>query len=85
VSEHQAPQADHTHDDSVTALALMLDAWDEGTEIGVAPELMAYAAIYTALTDLVSRFGEDAVASLADGLVRRVQKGEFTRASGPKQ
>jgi len=65
-------------DASMQALALMLEAWDEGAEAGVAPELMAYAALYTALTDLVSRYGEDAVAVLADGLVTRVQSGEFT-------
>ncbi len=85
MSVQNASEVDGTSDDSVTALALMLDAWDEGTEIGVAPELMAYAAIYTALTDLVSRFGEEAVAVLADGLVRRVQSGEFTLAQGRTQ
>lgn len=67
-----------TDDDSLKALGLILDAWDEGTESGVAPEMMAYAALFTALTDLVSLFGEDAVAKMADGLVSRVQQGEFT-------
>ena len=83
--EQRTADGEHTGEDSFTALALMLDAWDEGAEIGVAPELMAYAAIYTALTDLVSRFGEDAVAVLADGLVRRVQSGEFTLGQGRPQ
>ncbi len=39
---------------------------------------MAYAALYTALTDLVAAFGEDSVVSLVNGLVPRVEKGEFT-------
>lgn len=65
-------------DDSLRALGLILEAWDEGAESGVAPEKMAYAALFTALTDLVSLFGEDAVAKMADGLVARVQQGEFT-------
>jgi hypothetical protein len=39
---------------------------------------MAYAAIYAALSDLVSSYGEDAVADLAGGLVERVRSGEFT-------
>ena len=47
-------------------------------ESGIAPELMAYAALYTALTDLVASFGEDSVVSLVNGLVPRVRKGEFT-------
>lgn len=35
-------------DESVRALSLILAAWDEGTDSGLAPELMAYAALYTA-------------------------------------
>lgn len=64
--------------DSFKALSLILEAWDEGADQGIAPELMAYAALFTALTDLVSAFGEDAVANLARGLDARVRQGEFT-------
>ena len=67
-------------DASLVALGIILDAWDEGADAGVAPELMAYAALFTALTDLVGAFGEDAVGSLLIGLVGRVAKGEFTVA-----
>jgi hypothetical protein len=63
---------------SFRALSLILAAWDEGTEAGVAPEQMAYAALFTALTDLVSLYGEDAVMKLAHGLERRIELGEFT-------
>ncbi|MDX2257285.1 MAG: hypothetical protein NW205_00055 [Hyphomicrobiaceae bacterium] len=65
-------------DHSLRALLLILAAWEEGEEDGVPPEMMAYAAIYTALNDLVALFGEDAVASLARGLERRVRQGEFS-------
>ena len=65
-------------DESLKALNFILQAWDEGTESGVAPEMMAYAAIYAALTDLVAAFGESAVATLVEGLGPRVEKGEFT-------
>ncbi len=65
-------------DESMRALSLILAAWDEGEETGVAPEAMAYAALFTALSDLVDIYGEDAVASLARGLERRVRLGEFT-------
>lgn len=67
-----------TNDDTVRALQLILTAWDEGEESGVAPELMAYAAIFAAMTDLVTLFGEDAVAKMAGSLERRVKLGEFT-------
>ena len=63
---------------SFRALSLILAAWDEGTESGVAPEQMAYAALFTALTDLVSLYGEDAVKKLVEGLERRLDIGEFT-------
>jgi hypothetical protein len=67
-----------SNDESMQALNHILAAWEEGTENGIAPELLAYAALYTALTDLVASFGEDSVVSLVNGLVERVRKGEFT-------
>jgi len=67
-----------SNDESVKALNFILEAWEEGTGSGIAPELMAYAAIYTALTDLVAAFGEESVVSLINGLGPRVEKGEFT-------
>lgn len=65
-------------DDSLRALNFILEAWEEGTESGIPPEMMAYAALYTALTDLVASFGEDHVVRLVDGLKPRVKDGEFT-------
>lgn len=74
----EAQELVKSSDDSLKALGIILDAWDEGADAGVAPELMAYAALFTALTDLVAAFGEDAVATLMGGLVSRVNGGEFT-------
>lgn len=65
-------------DSTYRALSLILEAWDEGTESGVPNEQMAYAALFTALTDLVSQFGEEAVVKLAQGLEKRIRIGEFT-------
>ena len=65
-------------EDSFTALNLMLAAWDEGSDMGVPPQMMAYAALFTALTDLVSIYGEDAVGALVRGLETRLEKGEFS-------
>jgi hypothetical protein len=67
-------------DDSLVALGLMLAEWEEGAECGVASELIAYAALYTALTDLVTDFGEEAVADLMTQLSGRVRSGEFSIA-----
>ncbi len=67
-----------SNDDSLRALDFILEAWETGTTSGIKPEMMAYAAIYTALSDLVASYGEDAVADLAGRLVDRVKSGEFT-------
>jgi hypothetical protein len=74
----QAFEAVESDDARMKALSYILEAWEEGTGNGIAPEMMAYAALYTALTDLVASFGEESVVSLVNGLVPRVQKGEFT-------
>jgi hypothetical protein len=65
-------------DARMQALGFILAAWEEGTDSGIAPELMAYAALYTALTDLVASYGEASVVTLVNGLAPRVEKGEFT-------
>lgn len=69
---------DDTEDPSLVALSLIQAAWHEGEENGVTTEQMAYAALFTALSDLVTLFGEDAVIKLTDGLQKRVISGEFT-------
>jgi len=65
-------------DSTFLALSLILEAWDEGTESGVPTEQMAYAALFTALTDLVAQFGEEAVIRLTRGLESRINVGEFS-------
>jgi hypothetical protein len=74
----QAFGSAETDDQSVKALKVILAAWEEGTGSGIAPEMLAYAALFTALTDLVAAFGEASVVSLISGLAPRVEKGEFT-------
>jgi len=69
---------DTQSEESLQALRLILAAWDEGEETGVTPQMMAYAALFTALSDLIDIYGEDAVAALARGLEKRVRMGEFT-------
>ncbi len=71
-------EAGESDDANHKALRLILAAWDEGTESGVAPEQMAYAALFAALSDLVSLFGEDAVMKLTRGLESRLERGEFS-------
>jgi hypothetical protein len=69
---------EESSDESLRALQFILEAWEEGADAGVSPELMAYAALYTALTDLVGSYGEHHVSTLVDGLRGRILGGEFT-------
>lgn len=55
-----------------------MEAWEEAVFDGIEPELLANAAFFAAISDLVTNYGEDAVAKMTDGLARRIQNGEFT-------
>lgn len=68
----------HDCDDSLKALNYILNAWEEAAENGISPQMMAYASLYAALTDLVAAFGEGAVINLIGELGPRIEKGEFT-------
>ncbi len=60
------------------ALSYILDAWEEGVYDGIDPDMLATAAIFAALSDMVATYGEDAVANMTDGLAERIRYGEFT-------
>ncbi len=60
------------------ALRYIMEAWEEAIYDGIEPELLANAAFFAALSDLVASYGEDAVARMAEGLPRRIHNGEFT-------
>ncbi|GIK49720.1 MAG: hypothetical protein KJZ75_16570 [Hyphomonadaceae bacterium] len=64
------------------ALNLILDAWDKALAEEVEPEIVASVAIYAALTDMVDRYGEDAVADFCATLPERARNGEFTLNKG---
>ena len=60
------------------ALTYIMDAWEEALHDGIEPEMLANAALFASLSDLISAYGEDAVAKMTDGLSRRINHGEFT-------
>jgi hypothetical protein len=66
------------------ALRYILDAWEEALHDGIEPEMLANAALFAALADLVAAYGEDAVAKMTGGLSRRIQHGEFTLNRTPQ-
>ena len=60
------------------ALEAILDAWDKALAQGVEPEMLASAAIYAALADMVEMYGVEPVAEMCAELPTRVRAGEFT-------
>ena len=60
------------------ALSYILEAWEEAIHAGIEPEMLANAALFAALSDLITIYGEDAVAVMAENLSRRIHHGEFT-------
>jgi hypothetical protein len=60
------------------ALAYLTQAWDEAVAEGVESDVLAHAALFAALSDLVLSYGEDAVAELAASLENRIRNREFS-------
>ena len=71
----QSPEGDAQKQ---AALRYILDAWEEALHDGIEPEMLANAALFAALADLIDVYGEDAVAKMTTGLTRRINHGEFT-------
>ena len=65
------------------ALQYILEAWEEALYDGIEPEMLANAALFTALTDLIDAYGEDAVSKMTNGLSRRTSHCEFTLKRTP--
>ena len=60
------------------ALSYLSEAWAEARHDGVDGDCLAQASLFTALAELVSTYGEDAVAKFVEGLSGRVKNGEFS-------
>jgi len=63
-----------------TALSYLNEAWAEARHEGVDGDCLAQASMFTALAELVSTYGEDAVAKFVEGLPARVKNGEYSLA-----
>jgi len=62
------------------ALGYLNEAWAEARHDGVDGDCLAQASMFAALAELVSTYGEDAVAKFAEGLASRIRNGEFSVA-----
>ncbi|TWG67639.1 MULTISPECIES: hypothetical protein [unclassified Aminobacter] len=55
------------------------DAWADGLAAGIEPDIMAEAAISTALTELLQSSGEATALALIERMRERLLAGEFDR------
>jgi len=55
------------------ALRYILEAWEEAVDDGIDPDLLARAAMFAAISDMVAAYGEDPVAQLAEGRGERIR------------
>jgi hypothetical protein len=62
----------------IAALEFHSEAWADGTMEGIESDILADAAIATALEETIREHGEDAALSLVDSLRERILCGEFT-------
>jgi hypothetical protein len=83
-SEKPAPRPTQNEAQKRAALKYILDAWEEALHDGIEPEMLANAALFAALADLIGVYGEDAVAKMTIGLSRRIHHGEFTLKRTPQ-
>lgn len=61
----------------LTAVESYEDAWADGRAAGIEPEIMADAAIATALSELLRSNGEEAALALVERMRERLIAGEF--------
>jgi hypothetical protein len=62
------------------ALSYLNEAWAEARHDGVDGDCLAQASLFAAFAELVTTYGEDAVAEFVEGLPSRVRNGEFSVA-----
>lgn len=60
------------------ALSYLSEAWAEARLEGIDGDCLAQASLFTAFAELVTTYGEDAVAKFVEGLSIRVKNGEFS-------
>lgn len=80
----QTAEKTETRRNSIAALEFILEAWESGVEEGHDPDMLANAALFTALSGLVATYGEAAVVDLVRGLPRRITSGEFSQRGLPQ-
>jgi hypothetical protein len=78
-TQNSAPREALTdHEQKRLALGFLQDAWTEASREGIDGDCLAQTALFLALAELISTYGEEAAARYTDNLGTRIQNGEFS-------
>jgi hypothetical protein len=66
------------HEQKRLALGFLQDAWAEARHEGIDGDCLAQTALFLALAELISTYGEEAAARYAENLAPRIRNGEFS-------
>ena len=66
------------HEQKQAALTYLSEAWAEARLDGIDDDCMAMSCLFAAFAELVATYGEEAAATYADSLSKRIRNGEFT-------
>lgn len=66
------------HEQKRLALGYLQDAWTEAQHDGVEGDCLAQTALFLALAELISTYGEEATARYAENFALRIRNGEFS-------
>ena len=73
-TQEQPPE----HEQKMAALSYVSEAWAEARLDGIDDDCMAMSCLFAAFAELVATYGEEAAATYADSLSKRIRNGEFT-------
>jgi len=66
------------HEQKRLALGYLHDAWLEASHDGIEGDCLAQTALFLALAELTTTYGEEAAARYAETLSARIRNGEFS-------
>jgi hypothetical protein len=66
------------HEQKQLALNYLQNAWVEALHDGIDGDCLAQTALFLALAELTSTYGEEAAARYAENLSARIRNGEFS-------
>ena len=73
-----ARDAASDHEQKRLALICLQEAWAEALHDGIDGDCLAQTALFLALAELISTYGEEATARYTEKLAARIHNGEFS-------